>query len=230
MNKKHGKKYLEFAKVINKESYDLLEAVELLKKHKVSKFDETLEIHFNLGVDPKHSDQVVRGNVTLPHGTGKKVKILVFAKGALADKAKAAHADHVGADELVEKIQSGWMDFDKVIATPDMMAVVGKVAKVLGPRGLMPNPKTGTLTPNVEKAIEELKSGKISYRIDKGSNVHVGIGKISFSAEQLIENTKTIIQSILRAKPVVAKGEYVKSFYLTSTMSPSLCLSKSVIR
>jgi large subunit ribosomal protein L1 len=227
---KHGKKYTDLVKKIEKDTYELPEAVSWLKENVKSGFDQTVEIHFNLGVDPKHADQVVRGNVVLPHGTGKKVRVLVFAKAALADAAKEAGADHVGGDELVAKIQEGWTDFDKVVASPDMMPVVGKVARVLGPRGLMPNPKTGTVTPDVAKAVKELQAGKVSYRVDKGSNVHASVGKLSFSQENLVDNTKALIESVVKAKPATAKGEYVKGIYLTSTMSPSLALSKAIVR
>lgn len=228
--KKHGKKYIDLVKKIDQETYELEDAVSWLKQNVKGNFDQTVEIHFNLGVDPKHADQVVRGNVVLPHGTGKKVRVLVFAKAASAEAALAAGADYVGGDELVTKIQEGWTDFDKVVASPDMMPVVGKVARVLGPRGLMPNPKTGTVTPDVAKAVAELQAGKVSYRIDKGSNVHASIGKLSFSQENLVENTKALVESIVKAKPATAKGEYVKGVYLTTTMSPSLALSKGVVR
>jgi large subunit ribosomal protein L1 len=210
--------------------YELGEAIDILKNNGKWKFDPTLEMHFNLGVDPKHSDQVVRGNVVLPHGTGKKVRVLVFAKGELEKAAAGAGADFVGAEELVTKIQGGWTDFDAVVATPDMMPLVGKVARILGPRGLMPSPKAGTVTPNVAQVIKELKSGKIAYRVDKGSNVHAPVGKLSFGAEQLKEHAMTVLDSVMKAKPSTAKGVYVKSITLAGTMTPGVRISRSAAK
>ena len=229
--RRRGKNYRAFAdKLEPRKEYDLEEAVQLLKDNTQSKFDNTVEVHMRLGVDPKHADQVVRGNVVLPHGTGKSVRVLVFAKGDQAKAAEAVGADFVGAEDMVAKIQEGWMDFDKVVATPDMMPVIGRIARVLGPRGLMPNPKSGTVTPNVEAAVQELKAGKISFRVDKGSNIHAAVGKVSFEAKKIFENAKTLIDSVVRAKPSAAKGEYVKSLYITATMSPSISLSKALVR
>jgi len=204
--------------------------VKFLKENRVAKFDETIEVAMNLGVDPKHSDQMVRGTVVLPKGTGKTVKVLVFAKGEKAQEALAAGADHVGADELVEKIQGGWMDFDVVVATPDTMTVVGKLARLLGPRGLMPSPKTGTVGVNVKEILAELKAGKITYRVDKGANVQALVGKISFTAEALEENILALIRSVVKAKPQTSKGTYVKSITISSTMSPGLPVELAVAR
>ena len=184
----------------------------------------------NLGVDPRHSDQVVRGNVVLPHGTGRTVRVLVFAKGELEKVATTAGADHVGAEELVQKISDGWLDFDAVVATPDMMPLVGRVARVLGPRGLMPSPKAGTVTVNVAQIVKELKAGKISYRVDKGANVHAPVGKMSFSLEQLQQNASTLIDSVLKAKPATAKGVYVKSITLAGTMTPGVRVDRSAFK
>ncbi len=229
--KKRGKNYLAMAEKKVKQGYDLFEAVEFFKENSQRKFDETLELHFNLGVDPKHSEQVVRGNVLLPHGTGKKVTVLVFAKGPAIEQAKSAGADFIVDDEIIRKIlEDGWMEFDKVVSTPDMMPVVGKLARILGPRGLMPNPKTRTVTPNIEKAVQELKAGKVSYRVDKTSNVHITVGKMSFNSQALVENGKALIESVVKGKPATAKGEYVKSISLTTTMSPSISLSKNLVR
>ena len=228
---KHGKKYREAAeKASVRTEWNLLEAVKFLKENRVAKFDETIEVAMNLGVDPKHSDQMVRGTVVLPKGTGKTVRVLVFAKGEKAQEALAAGADHVGADELVEKIQGGWMDFDVVVATPDTMTVVGKLARLLGPRGLMPSPKTGTVGVNVKEILAELKAGKITYRVDKGSNVQALVGKISFTAEALEENILALIRSVVKAKPQTSKGTYVKSITISSTMSPGLPVELSVVR
>ena len=228
---KHGKKYREAAeKASVRTEWNLLEAVKFLKENRVAKFDETIEVAMNLGVDPKHSDQMVRGTVVLPKGTGKTVRVLVFAKGEKAQEAIAAGADHVGADELVEKIQGGWMDFDVVVATPDTMTVVGKLARLLGPRGLMPSPKTGTVGVNVKEILAELKAGKITYRVDKGSNVQALVGKISFTAEALEENIQALIRSVVKAKPQTSKGTYIKSITISSTMSPGLPVELSVAR
>jgi large subunit ribosomal protein L1 len=228
---KHGKKYREAAdKAAVRTEWTLPEAVKFLKENRVAKFDETIEVAMNLGVDPKHSDQMVRGTVVLPKGTGKTVKVLVFAKGEKAQEALAAGADHVGADELVEKIQGGWMDFDVVVATPDTMTVVGKLARLLGPRGLMPSPKTGTVGVNVKEILAELKAGKITYRVDKGANVQALVGKISFTAEALEENILALIRSVVKAKPQTSKGTYVKSITISSTMSPGLPVELAVAR
>jgi large subunit ribosomal protein L1 len=228
---KHGKKYREAAdKAAVRTEWTLPEAVKFLKENRVAKFDETIEVAMNLGVDPKHSDQMVRGTVALPKGTGKTVKVLVFAKGEKAQEALAAGADHVGADELVEKIQGGWMDFDVVVATPDTMTVVGKLARLLGPRGLMPSPKTGTVGVNVKEILAELKAGKITYRVDKGANVQALVGKISFTAEALEENILALIRSVVKAKPQTSKGTYVKSITISSTMSPGLPVELAVAR
>jgi len=228
---KHGKKYREAAeKASVRTEWNLLEAVKFLKENRVAKFDETIEVAMNLGVDPKHSDQMVRGTVVLPKGTGKTVRVLVFAKGDKALEAQAAGADHVGAEELVEKIQGGWMDFDVVVATPDTMTVVGKLARLLGPRGLMPSPKTGTVGVNVKEILAELKAGKITYRVDKGSNVQALVGKISFTAEALEENILALIRSVVKAKPQTSKGTYVNSITISSTMSPGLPVELSVVK
>ena len=224
---KTGKRYTEAAKLIEKTSlYDLEEAVSLVKKSASAKFDETIEAHFRLGVDGRHADQQVRGAVVLPHGTGKSVKVLVFAKGDKVDEALAAGADYAGGDELVPKIQNdGWLDFDVVVATPDMMGVVGRLGRVLGPKGLMPNPKAGTVTMDVTKAVNDIKAGKIEYRLDKSNIIHVPIGKASFSEEQLTDNFQTLIDAILKAKPSAAKGQYLRSVVIASTMGPGVKLN-----
>ena len=224
---KKGKKYLESAKLIDKTKlYDTEEAFETLCKASVAKFDETVEVHVKLGVDSRHADQQVRGAVVLPNGTGKTVRILVFAKGAKADEAAAAGADFVGAEELIPKIQNeGWLDFDVVVATPDMMGVVGRLGRVLGPKGLMPNPKAGTVTMDVTKAINEIKAGKIEYRLDKTNIIHVPVGKASFTEEQLADNFQTLMDAIVKAKPSTVKGAYLKSVTLTSTMGPGVKLN-----
>ncbi len=228
---KHGKKYREAAqKAAVRTEWTLPEAVKFLKENRVAKFDETIELAMNLGVDPKHSDQMVRGTVVLPKGTGKTVRVLVFAKGEKAMEAQAAGADFVGAEDLIEKIQGGWMEFDVVVATPDMMTTVGKLARGRGPRGLMPSPKTGTVGVNVKEILAELKAGKISYRVDKGANVQALVGKMSFSAEALEENILALIRSVVKAKPQTSKGTYVKSITISSTMSPGLPIELSVAR
>ena len=221
---KHGKKYIEAAKNIERGNlYGKEEGIALVKKTAVAKFDETIEAHIRTGCDGRHADQQIRGAVVLPHGTGKKVRILVFAKDAKAEEAKAAGADYVGGMELIEKIQKeNWFDFDVVVATPDMMGVVGRIGRVLGPKGLMPNPKAGTVTMDVTKAINEIKAGKIEYRLDKTNIVHVPIGKASFSEEQLADNFQTLIDAINKAKPAAVKGQYLKSVTLTSTMGPGV--------
>jgi large subunit ribosomal protein L1 len=228
---KKSKNYRSLAEQIDRsKEYPISEAVTILKGGIKTKFDSSLEIHMNLGVDPKYSEQVVRGNVVLPHGTGKKVRVLVFCKGELEKAATAAGADYVGAEELVTKIQGGWMDFDQVIATPDMMPLVGRIARVLGPRGLMPSPKAGTVTMNVAQVIKELKAGKIAFRVDKGGNVHAPVGKLSFSADQLVENAKTLIEAVVKAKPPTSKGVYVRSITVAGTMSPGVRVDKAVAR
>ena len=221
---KRGKKYLESAKLVDKTTqYDPAEAVSLVKKTAVAKFDETVEAHIRLGVDGRHADQQVRGAVVLPHGPGKKVRVLVFAKGDKATEAEAAGADFVGAEELIPKIQNdGWFEFDVVVATPDMMGVVGRLGRVLGPKGLMPNPKAGTVTMDVTKAVNDNKAGKIEYRLDKANIVHCPIGKASFSEEQLSDNFNTLMEALIKAKPASAKGQYMKSVTLTSTMGPGV--------
>ena len=225
-----GKKYKKVAEALDRnKAYGLAEAIEILKKSEV-KFDQTVEIHFNLGVDPKHSDQVVRGTVVLPHGTGRQVRVLVFCKDNNLEVAKAAGADYAGGADLVQKIQEGWLDFDAVVATPDMMPVISKVARVLGPRGMMPSPKAGTVTVNVAQTVKELKAGKISYRVDKGANVHAPVGKLSFTADQLVENTKSVIDSVVKNKPQSSKGTYIKSLTLTATMAPGIKLDMALTR
>ncbi len=221
---KKGKRYIEAAKLVDKAKlYDLAEAAELIKKTASSKFDETIEAHLKLGVDGRHADQQVRGAVVLPHGTGKEVKVLVFAKGDKVDEALANGADYAGGEELIPKIQNeGWLDFDVVIATPDMMGVVGRLGRVLGPKGLMPNPKAGTVTPDVVKAIADVKAGKIEYRLDKANIIHVPVGKASFTAEQIADNYKALMDAVVKAKPASAKGTYLKSIFLSSTMSKGI--------
>ena len=224
---KHGKKYVEGAKLIEAgKFYDVNEAVEIAVKTGTAKFDETVEIHVRLGVDSRHADQQVRGAVVLPNGTGKTVRALVFAKGDKADAAKAAGADYVGAEELVAKIQNeNWLDFDVVIATPDMMGVVGRLGKVLGPRGLMPTPKAGTVTPDVAKAVTEAKAGKIEYRLDKTNIIHCPIGKVSFGAEKLQKNLDALMGAIVKAKPAATKGQYIRSCVIATTMGPGIKLN-----
>ncbi|QDW72856.1 50S ribosomal protein L1 [Lachnospiraceae bacterium KGMB03038] len=221
---KRGKKYVEAAKAIDKGTlYDVAEAVSLVKKTAVAKFDETIEAHIRTGCDGRHADQQIRGAVVLPHGTGKKVRILVFAKDAKADEAKAAGADYVGGEELIPKIQNeNWFEFDVVVATPDMMGVVGRLGRVLGPKGLMPNPKAGTVTMDVTKAVQDIKAGKIEYRLDKTNIIHVPVGKASFSEEQLADNFQTLIDAIIKARPAAVKGQFLKSVTLTSTMGPGV--------
>ena len=221
---KRGKKYIEASKEIQRGNlYEVSEAVALVKKTAVAKFDETIEAHIRTGCDGRHADQQIRGAVVLPHGTGKTVRILVFAKDAKAEEAQAAGADYVGGMELVEKIQKeNWFDFDVVVATPDMMGVVGRIGRILGPKGLMPNPKAGTVTMDVTKAIKEIKAGKIEYRLDKTNIIHVPIGKASFTDEQLADNFQTLIDAINKARPAAVKGAFLKSVVLTSTMGPSV--------
>ena len=224
---KRGKKYVEAAKTIDRGTlYDVADAVSLVKKTATAKFDETIEAHIRTGCDGRHADQQIRGAVVLPHGTGKTVRVLVFAKGVKADEAQAAGAEFVGAEELIPKIQNeGWFDFDVVVATPDMMGVVGRLGRVLGPKGLMPNPKAGTVTMDVTKAVQDIKAGKIEYRLDKTNIIHVPIGKASFTEEQLNENFQTLIDAIIKAKPAAAKGQYIRSATLTSTMGPGVKLN-----
>ena len=221
---KRGKKYLEAAKSIDRATlYDPAEAIGLTKKAAVAKFDETIEVHIRTGCDGRHADQQIRGAVVLPHGTGKAVKVLVFAKGTKLDEAQAAGADFVGGEELIPKIQNeGWLDFDVVVATPDMMGVVGRLGRVLGPKGLMPNPKAGTVTMDVTKAVNDIKAGKIEYRLDKANIIHVPIGKASFSEEQLADNFQTLIDAVNKAKPATLKGQYMKSVSVAPTMGPGV--------
>lgn len=224
---KHGKKYVEAAKQIDRAvAYEPTEAISLVKKTAVAKFDETVEVHIRTGCDGRHAEQQVRGAVVLPNGTGKTVKVLVFAKGDKVNEAEAAGADYVGGDELIPKIQNdGWLDFDVVVATPDMMGVVGRLGKVLGPKGLMPNPKAGTVTMDVTKAINDIKAGKIEYRLDKSNIIHVPIGKASFEEEKLQENFDALMEAIVKAKPSALKGQYLRSITVTSTMGPGVKVS-----
>jgi large subunit ribosomal protein L1 len=210
-------------------TYGLRDAVDLLKNAPATKFDESVDLAVNLGVDPKHADQMVRGGIVLPHGTGKSVRILVFAKGDKEKEAQAAGADHVGADELAKKIQEGWLEFDRVIATPDMMGVVGRLGRVLGPRGLMPNPKLGTVTMDVARAVAEQKSGKVEYRVEKAGIVHVSVGRKSFSAEQLVDDATALIDALVRAKPPSAKGTYLKKISISTTMGPGVRIDPSSV-
>ncbi len=221
---KRGKKYLEAAKLVDRVTqYDPEEAIGLVKKTAVAKFDETVEAHIRLGVDGRHADQQVRGAVVLPHGTGKKVRVLVFAKGDKVNEAEAAGADFVGGEELIPKIQNeGWFEFDVVVATPDMMGVVGRLGRVLGPKGLMPNPKAGTVTMDVTKAVQDIKAGKIEYRLDKTNIIHVPVGKVSFTEEMLNDNFKALMDAIVKAKPSAAKGQYLRSVTVASTMGPGV--------
>ena len=224
---KRGKRYLECEKLIDKsKNYDAKEALDVICKMPKPKFDETVELHVKLGVDSKQADQQVRGTVVLPNGTGKTQRVLVFAKGDKAKEAEAAGADFVGAEELVPKIQNeNWFDYDVIVATPDMMGVIGRLGKILGPKGLMPNPKSGTVTMDVTKAINEIKSGKVEYRLDKTNIIHLGFGKVSFGADKLLENYETVMDAIIKAKPAAAKGQYVKSVSIATSMGPSIYLS-----
>ena len=227
---KHGKKYVESAKLVDSSAlYDVAEALDLAIKTGTAKFDETVEVHVRLGVDGRHADQQVRGAVVLPNGTGKTVRALVFTKGDKVQAALDAGADYVGAEELVAKISGGWMDFDVVIASPDMMGVVGRLGKVLGPRGLMPNPKAGTVTPDVARAVTEAKAGKIEYRLDKTNIIHCPIGKVSFGVEKLQENFDALLGAIVRAKPAAAKGQYIKSCTVASTMGPGVKINPNKV-
>ena len=225
---KRGKRYLESAKLVdNTKLYEAEEALEIIEKMPKTKFDETVELHVRLGVDSKHADQQVRGTVVLPNGTGKSLRVLVFAKGDKAKEAEEAGADFVGAEELIPKIEKeNWFDYDVIVATPDMMGVVGRLGKVLGPKGLMPNPKSGTVTMDVKKAIAEIKSGKVEYRLDKTNIIHLGFGKVSFGAKKLLENYQVIMDAIIKAKPAATKGQYVKSVTITTTMGPGLKINQ----
>ena len=225
---KTAKRYAESAKLVDRtKEYEIKEALEIIEKMPKPKFDETVELHVKLGVDSKHADQQVRGTVVLPNGTGKTQKVLVFAKGPKAEEAQKAGADFVGAEELIPKIQNeNWFDYDVVVATPDMMGVVGRLGKVLGPKGLMPNPKSGTVTMDVTKAINEIKSGKVEYRLDKTNIIHLGFGKVSFGADKLLENYETIMNAIIKAKPAAAKGQYIKSVAISTTMGPSMYIDQ----
>lgn len=220
---KRGKKYMEARqKVDRNQLYDPSEAMDLISGIAQSSFDETVELAVRLGVNPKHADQQVRGSVVLPHGTGKELRVAVFAKGEKLKEAEDAGADVVGSEELVDKVQGGWLDFDVAVATPDMMSVVGKLGRVLGPRGLMPNPKAGTVTPDVSRAIQEIKAGKVEYRTEKAANIHVPLGKASFSSEQLLENFFAVMDALVRAKPAAAKGQYIRSVTISTTMGPGI--------
>ncbi len=221
---KHGKKYQDALKEYDRMTfYETSDAIALAKKTSVANFDETIELHIRTGCDGRHADQQIRGSVVLPNGTGKKIRILVFAKGAKADEAEAAGADYVGAEELVSRIQNdGWFDFDVVVATPDMMGVVGRLGRVLGPKGLMPNPKAGTVTMDVTKAINDIKAGQIEYRLDRNNIIHVPVGKASFTQEQLAENVQTVLDAVLKAKPAALKGTFIKSCVISSTMGPGI--------
>ena len=225
---KQGKRYQESAKLVDSTKvYEAAEALEIIEKMPKTKFDQTVELHVKLGVDSKHADQQVRGTVVLPHGTGKTQKVLVFAKGDKAKEAEEAGADFVGAEELVPKIEKeNWFDYDVIVATPDMMGVIGRLGKVLGPKGLMPNPKSGTVTMDVKKAIAEIKSGKVEYRLDKTNIIHLGFGKVSFGADKLLENYNTVMDAIIKAKPVAAKGQYVRSVSVTTTMGPGVFIDQ----
>jgi len=221
---KVGKKYREAAKLVDKPAYTVAEAMPVIKKAAFAKFDETVEVAMRLGVDPKHADQMVRGTVVLPHGLGKSKRVIVIASGDKVREARDAGADEVGGEDLVQKIQGGWMEFDAVVATPDMMKSVGKLGKILGPRGLMPNPKTGTVTMDVARAVREVKAGKVEFRVDKTGIIHCPVGKISFEAAKLAENAQALISSVLKAKPASAKGRYVRSIVVSSTMGPGVSI------
>ncbi|GAA4873188.1 50S ribosomal protein L1 [Paenibacillus vulneris] len=228
---KHGKKYLEAAKLIDADAvFEPLEAIELVKKAATAKFDETVEVAVRLGVDPRKQDQAVRGVVVLPHGTGKTKRVLVFAKGEKAKEAEAAGADFVGDQDMINKIQQGWFDFDVCVATPDMMSEVGKLGRILGGKGLMPNPKAGTVTFDVAKAVQEIKAGKIEYRLDKAGQIHAPIGKVSFDAEKLADNFRALVDALNRAKPAAAKGVYLKNIAVSSTMGPSARVNVQTFR
>ena len=225
---KKGKRYQEAIKLVDtNKDYEAKDALEVIEKFPKAKFDETVELHVKLGVDSKHADQQVRGTVVLPHGTGKTLKVLVFAKGPKAEEAEKAGADFVGAEELIPKIEKeNWFDYDVIVATPDMMGVVGRLGKILGPKGLMPNPKSGTVTMDVTKAINEIKSGKVEYRLDKTNIIHLGFGKVSFGTEKLLDNYNTVIDAIIKAKPAAAKGQYIRSVAVSTTMGPSVYINQ----
>jgi large subunit ribosomal protein L1 len=224
-----GKKYATALAKVEPRPYSIREAIEVVKASAFAKFDESVDLAVRLGVDPKHSDQMVRGSVVLPHGTGKSIKVLVFAKGEKAKEAAAAGADYVGAEDLVEKINQGWMDFNQVVATPDLMGMVGKLGKILGPRGLMPNPKTGTVTFDLTKALREIRQGKVDYKVDKAGVIHTSVGKVAFTADQLGENLTLLLESIMKAKPASAKGKYLRSASISSTMGPGVKLDLNEI-
>ena len=226
---KHGKKFTAAAAQVEDRGYSIEEAISLVQKVKFAKFDETVEVALRLGVDPKHADQMVRGTVVLPHGLGRSKTVLVIAGADKQKEATEAGADHVGGDEIVEKIIGGWMDFDAVVATPDMMRAVGRLGKVLGPRGLMPNPKTGTVTPNVAQAIKEIKAGKVEFRVDKTGIIHAPVGKMSFPTQNLIENAHALVDSVVKAKPSAAKGKYLKSVTMSSTRGPGVAIDTAHI-
>lgn len=226
---KHGKKYLESAKLIDRtKAYEVKDGIQLSIDTAKAKFDETIELHVRLGVDPKHADQQVRGVVVLPNGTGKKVRVLVIAKGDKADEARKAGADYVGAEDMIAKIQGGWFEFDSCVTTPDMMGLVGRIGKALGPKGLMPNPKSGTVTTDIAKAITDIKAGKVEYRLDKTAIIHCPIGKKSFGTEKLLENYTVLIEAIIKAKPSASKGTYLKSIAVSSTMGPGIKINQKV--
>jgi large subunit ribosomal protein L1 len=226
---KPGKKYQAAASKIEDRPYELIEAITVIKDSAFAKFDETVEVHMRLGVDPRHADQMVRGTIVLPHGTGKTMRVAVIAGGEKIKEAEAAGAEIVGGDDLVERIAGGFIEFDALVATPDMMKGVGRLGKILGPRGLMPNPKTGTVTFDVTKAIKEIKAGKVEYRVDKTGIIHAGVGKISFGVEKLTENARALLDAVNKAKPPAAKGKYVKAIHLASTMGPSITVSNTVV-
>lgn len=224
---KRGKKYIKVRQAKENEEYSLEEAVHFVKKNTFTRFDESVDLAIRLGVNPKHSDQMVRGSVVLPHGTGKDKKVCVIASGEKVKEAEEAGADYVGGEELVEKISKGWLDFDVVVATPDMMKVVSRLGRILGPKGMMPNPKSGTVTFEVKKAIEEIKSGRVEFRVDKTAIIHSAVGKVSFPEKNLIENIKAFVQAVIQAKPAAAKGKYIRKIHLSSTMGPSLEISEA---
>ncbi len=226
---KHGKKYRDAKAKIEDRTYELDEAVALAKENATRKFDETMELAMRLGVDPRHADQMVRGTLVLPHGTGRELKVLVFAQGEKVKEAEDAGADYVGGEELAKKIEGGWIDFDTVVSTPDMMGVAGKLGRVLGPRGMMPNPKTGTVTFDLTDAIRQIKAGKIEFRVEKAGIIHAPFGKASFSAEQLVENARAVIGAVMKARPAASKGKYVKSAVISSTMGPGVRLDDSAL-
>ena len=228
---KHGKRYIEAKKKIERgKAYPIEEAIKLVLDTATAKFDETVEVAVNLGVDPRHADQMVRGSVVLPHGTGKQVKVLVFAQGEKEKEAQAAGADYVGGEEFIKKIEEGWLEFDRVVATPDMMSKVAKLGRILGPRGLMPSAKTGTVTFDVTKAVKELKGGKIDFKVDKGGVIHAPIGKVSFGSDKLLDNFKALMETIIRLKPASAKGTYIKGITLSSTMGPGVKVDTASVR